>query len=192
MIIDLLFSCSSSSDKIHKSDSLLNANKVNSFDAINQQLKRQSLIGKIFLFAPEFDKTTCSTKSACDCCSYNILFTTDSKFLLIDYCESNSSYNKGFYSFDSSSLTLKIDRLMVSKIYNFDKEVNSTDEIKNEYSYKVENIKPVTTIVKHQNCNGDIVFKVDNDFGTEDRIRSFTKEIKKIKDDGVWKKLELQ
>lgn len=80
---------------------------------------------------------------------------------------------------------------MVHKIYNFKKEAESKNNIKDEYSYSVENIKPVTTTLKVQNCNGATVFKVDSDFGTEDRKRGFNEVLKKIKDDGIWQKLGL-
>ena len=75
---------------------------------------------------------------------------------------------------------------MVHKTYNFNKEVESKNNIKNEYSYSVENIKPVTTTLKVQSCNGATVFKVDSDFGTEDSKRSFNEVLKKIKDDGIY------
>ena len=191
LAIFFLLACSSSADKTQFVENLISNKKVVS-DTLIKQSERQTLVGKIFLFAPELDKEACRATGGCDCCSYNILFTTDSTFVLIDYCEADYSYNKGSYFLDNSSLTLKVDRLMVNKNYNWKKETDTTGKVTTEYFYKIENIKPTTTIVKRQDCNGTMIFKGDSDFGTVDNERTFENELKALKEEGIWTKLKLR
>jgi len=187
----LFLSCSSSADKTTHSDSLATTTIAPTNNIATKPSERQSLEGKIFFFAPELDQTTCQATGACDCCSYNILFITDSTFVLIDYCETGYSYNKGSYMLDNTSLTLKVDKLMVDKTYNWESEGNTTGSETAAYSYKIEYIEPKTTILKQQVCNGTLIFKSEYDVGTEDNKRSFSEELKGLKNEGILAKLKL-
>lgn len=187
-----LLNCSSSVDKTQQADTLMRENKVVAKEILKQKSDPQSLAGKIFFFAPGLDKETCKASGSCDCCSYNILFTTANTFVLIDYCEGDFSYNKGSYTLNASSLSLSIDKLTVNKNYNWDKETDTTGKVTTEYIYKIENIKPTTTLLKCQDCNGNTIFKGDGVFGAVDDQRSFEKEIQALKDEGIWTKLKLE
>lgn len=190
-IILFLISCNSSVDKTYKADSLTKNNDPIIKDTVNKQANRQSLAGKIFLFAPELDSKTCTVTGACDCCSSNILFLSDSSFLMIDYCEANYSYSKGIYYMDNSSLRLRLDKLSVNKDYNWEKETDTTGSVTAEYFYKVENLKPTSIIYQRQDCNGSIIFKNKSEFGAIDKERTFNFELKAIKDEGIWTKIKM-
>jgi hypothetical protein len=71
-----LFACSSSADRKYSADNLTLNSKLVTNNTLTEQPERQSLSRKIFLFAPELDKETCTATGGCDCCSYNVLFTT--------------------------------------------------------------------------------------------------------------------
>ncbi len=81
---------------------------------------------------------------------------------------------------------------MINKNYNWEKETDTTGKVTTEYLYKMENIKPTTTILKRKECNGAIIFNGDNDYGAEDNERTFVQELKTLKDEGIWTKLKLQ
>lgn len=144
--------------------------------------------GKVFSFGPELDKRTCQSFGECDCCTYDLLFITDSTFVLIDRCVPGASYSKGSYILKDSSIVVTTDGVCINETIVFK---DSTDFDSETIAYETEQIDPATTILKMDNCNGSVILRIEDDYGTFDRSISLGKTLKVLEKQGILQKLNL-
>ncbi len=152
---------------------------------------KSSLKGQLYLFAPELNTADCSAAGSCDCCSWNILFPSDTSFVMIDYCEASYTYFKGTYTFDNTLLTLNFSNRSVEKTFN---EESITTHKEPTYIYNVNTVDSSKMTFIKQHCNREPIFKGNNgyaDYGVIDKKRSLKKLLRSMKEDGVWQKLQL-
>lgn len=69
---------------------------------------------------------SCSLYFACDCCSGELIFNSDSSFYYIDYCMSNQFIRKGTFSVYDGQVDLFYDEKCVYKQYNYENEIDSS------------------------------------------------------------------
>lgn len=177
-----LFSCNSTTDN----QTTTTENKTNTLT---------SLAGQVYFYAPELDTTTCKATGACDCCSGNILFLTDSIFLGIDICEANTNYSKGHYHFDNDFLVLTTDSLQVDEEYNWEKETDTTGTVTQEYFIKQSKTPTFTQKLSRFDCKNNIGFIMGDKekyFVTPDNDAKITNIIGQLKKDSIWDKLEMK
>ena len=145
-----------------------------------------SLTGKLYLFAPEFDSTNLVATGECDCCSANIAFTDDSHFLNIEYCEDGSSYTMGKYQLDDSTLMLNFDSVTVEKYFP---DLDDSSGAKSpRVIYHLTINKPETKIYKRQEFRGVTLF-LHNEFGAPDKENKFNELLNTIRGEGIMEKL---
>lgn len=126
---------------------------------LTTNLERRSLAGKLYLFGPEFDSTNVQAVGDCDCCTADVLFLTDSSFLMIVYCESNSSFQKGKYRLNDKTLELSFDGKRVDKNFDYEKNGDSAKGSPDSYSYLTEPTLPVTHSYDRRQYKGVTLFK---------------------------------
>ena len=192
LILAINISCHNQSEQKKNAD-CLSANKLltDKDSSKNDQIK-ETLVGKIYFFAPELDSTNYTATGACDCCSSNVLFLTDSSFVMIDYCEADSSFYKGQYRLDKNKLELNFDLLAINKNYNWAKETDTTGKLESAYSYRIDSIKPTIREYSRMEHRDAIIFKGKNEFGTIDKERNFHEFIKSMRNEGTLSKLGLK
>jgi hypothetical protein len=66
----------------------------------------------------------CEFYFECDCCSSKLLFTTSTKFMLVNYCSSDFVITKGNYKMTDGQVTLNSDGSRIDVKYNWEREVN--------------------------------------------------------------------
>ncbi len=151
------------------------------------------LAGQADLFAPDLDTTNCTATGECDCCSSHILFVDDSNFIAIFYCVADEQIHKGTYNIDAKKVYLKYDTIEVSKNYNWDFETDTTGKVSTQYFIKRQKINRHQTTLTAYNCKNQIYFKandLETAYGFLDRKETTATLIKKLKNEGVYEKLE--
>jgi len=178
VFFSLLFSCKPFNDK----------EKPGNKSPLNLELA-----GQAYLFAPDLDTTNCTVSGECDCCSSNILFVDDSNFIAIFYCVADEQIQKGTYNIKDDKVYLQYDSIEVNKNYNWDFETDTTGKVSTQYFIKKQKINPHQTTLTAYTCENQIYFKVNDietAFGILDKKESAATLIKKLRNDGVYEKLE--
>ncbi len=149
-----------------------------------------SLAGTVYLFAPEFDSTTGAATGACDCCSGNAVFLTDSTFVMIDYCEADYSYTKGKYYITGDELQMDFDTIAVQKNNTYaDEEKPDSPAV---YTFITQRISYATNIYKIKRFKGKPTFAGENEYGCIDTGINKQGIIAEMKEENTWQKLGLQ
>jgi hypothetical protein len=161
---------------------------VNS-SGLSTDQERHSLAGKLYLFGPEFDSINVQAMGNCDCCTADVLFLTDSSFLMIGYCESNSSFQKGKYRLDDKTLELSFEAKRVDKNFDYEKSGDSAKGSPDSYSYLTEPTLPVTHSYERRQYKGVTLFKGNKEFAVIDKEGNFDELLKTVKAEGIWNKL---
>lgn len=93
---------------------------------------------------------SCQFYFECDCCAGDLILNSDSTFYSIDYCMADQSVSYGTYSKSADNLTLFFSGICVSKVYNWENEVDSSvvDYFINDTVYKAFSVK-----FDVKNCN---------------------------------------
>lgn len=152
----------------------------------------KSLIGQVYFFAPELDTTICEATGACDCCSSNVLFLDKTNFVTISYCESDQQIFRGTYRLENDKVYLNYDTLEVDREYNWEMETDTTGTVKTEYFIKTQKAEANKIILTALICKGQVCFKTGDkeiSYGSLDRKTSLDKHIQRLKDQGIWDKL---
>ena len=178
LMISLLFfsSCTSHDATLSKQDSLAKP-------------PDQSLAGKLYFFAPEYDSTLFVTTGACDCCSANTIFLDDSNFLYIDYCDEGDSYSKGTYHLRNNELEMNFDSLSVEKLYPGDQGKNSMADLSPKFTYHATINKLDKRNYKKQDYKGHVVLKGMHEFGAVDIHGTADSTMKEAQAEGIWDRL---
>jgi hypothetical protein len=82
----------------------------------------QVISGQVFVMTEHSSADRCQPQIECDCCSSDILFLTDKKFIMVDKCIHNDSFYRGTYTVATENLTLKFDQFVINEIYNDEAE----------------------------------------------------------------------
>lgn len=155
-------------------------------------IENVNLKGKVYLFSIEFDTTNCKVIGGCDCCASHVVFLDDKEFVTVTYCTGDERYTKGSYTINDTSLVLSYGNQCVLNEYNWEKEIDTTGTIKNEYNVKVEKRKPLSVIIDQFYCKNELCFKVGDEqemnYGVQDTI-SASVFVEQMKQDGIWDKL---
>jgi len=102
-----------------------------SFFVFEQAFAQSTLTRKVFTVGSKthFDNfKKCDFYFECDCCSGQLLFPTQSSFLLINDCVSDYVVTKGTYSIADNGLTLHSDGHRIEVKYNWEREMNPDAE----------------------------------------------------------------
>lgn len=85
------------------------------------------LKGKVFEIGSSTHFTdTCAFYFACDCCSGELLFASESTFYSLSYCMSDQSLSKGNYKIENEQLVLNFGAKCVVRSYNYENEVDTS------------------------------------------------------------------
>lgn len=97
----------------------------------------------------------CQFYFACDCCSGNILFHTDSTFYALNYCTGDTTICNGFYRIDQNILYLNYSGFCLNKIYNWDSEF---DTLLPSFYYKDTIFEPTQQTYSMDTCLNQMIF----------------------------------
>jgi hypothetical protein len=125
--------------------------------------------GSVFLFGPKVDSLNCKlSEAACNCCRERLIFTNDSEFIAISYCEENESFCKGKYIFYGPQVILNFSNKRFDYILQKDHLYKSAD--RRTISERVNQMAP--WIFVNFNCSEKIGLKNESEtlFGFEDTV----------------------
>lgn len=153
-----------------------------------------TLSNTLYLLAPDFNSKECEAFGECDCCTSNYLFLDNENFICVDYCLDIDTFYSGKYKITDDTVQLKYNTTIVQKEYNWESE---TDTINNhpKYFYKTEKCKSFKTVWTKWNCKGKIYFKnIDKQtqYATIDTTQTAERFLTKLKEEGIWKKLNIK
>ena len=143
--------------------------------------------GSVYLFGPKMDSLNCKlSDDSCTCCRERLVFTNDSEFVSISYCEENESFCKGKYMFYGPQLILNFSNKRIDYILQKDHLYKSAD--KRTISERTTQMAP--WILVNYNCpvkNG-LKNETESLFGFADTV-STEFIINEMKSTGVFEKL---
>lgn len=125
----------------------------------------------------------CDFYFECDCCSGKILFTTSTKFLMIDYCMSDFVLTKGTYKISNNEVVFDFDGSRIDVKYNWEREtdpdaepnyfVNDSTIAKMQLKYTIDNCER-TMLVNKQKDNTFIAIETELLLSDElDRLKKY-------------------
>lgn len=188
-IILYFISCTNPAQTIINGDSAVTGKTSVDSSGLPTDQNRNSLAGKLYLFGPELDSINVQAMGNCDCCTADVLFLIDSSFLMIGYCESNSSFQKGKYRLDDKTLELSFDAKRVDKNFDYEKSGDSAKGSPDSYSYLTEPTLPITQSYDRRQYKEVTLFKGENEFGVVDKEGNFDELMKTNQAEGIWDKL---
>lgn len=151
-----------------------------------------NLANSVYYFTSNFDSTNCKVYSACDCCSENVVFLNERKFITISYCQGNEGYYKGKYVILDSTLQLNYESSYVLNEYNWDYELDTTGTVKNQYNIKKLKCNEHPKRLDIFYCKENVCLKgglEDQEFyGVIDTLQ-VEDLIDRMKKDGIWQNL---
>lgn len=158
-------------------------------DATTKANHDHALSGTVYLCSIEFDSTNCSVSGPCDCCAAHLIFLDNQEFISVSYCTGDESYNKGAYTLNDSSLILSYGDQCVRNEYNWDKELDTTGSITNDYNTKIQSRKPLSIHADLFFCEDELCLKFGEEFvtrfGAKDTL-SVSTFIHQLKEKDIW------
>lgn len=153
-----------------------------------------TLAGSNYFFAPQFDAEKCEGIAECDCCSSNVLFLDNTRFITICPCESDESVYKGTYKVLNDKVVLNYDTLEVQSVYDWEADIDTTGTVKPSYDIVVSSRDAVTETLDIKKCGGKLYFTTAIDaetfYGTIDKRYSLNQHIQILKKEGLWDKIQ--
>lgn len=155
-----------------------------------------NLAGHVYSFGPSIDTAKCEVLIECDCCSDDFLFVNDKDFIQIGYCMSAKYVVKGTYSINQDNIIINYDSLHYFTEADNNYEIKTVSKGSSEYLINIEKRKPFTDTLKKFSCNGTYLYTIDytieKSFGTVSTNDSINTYIDMLKNEGFWKKMNLQ
>lgn len=153
------------------------------------------LAGKILIYGPDVDATTCEVFGQCDCCAGHYVFINESEFVAIDYCEADQTYRKGTYKTNNNIVNLHVEDLVVDRTANWPAAGDEAGMEEMSYTLTKREVDHGTITLRLQQCEKNILFEVDSQetpFAAMDKNTPFADVIGRMKQHGVWALLGLQ
>ena len=179
LILTLICSCQSD-PKIKKSEKKESTIKIKAetkkIYEIN--LTKSDVNNKTFkIGSSTYFTDTCRFHFECDCCSGDLIFSSDSTFYSIGYCMSDQSISEGTYKLNGDILTLNYSGISVSKVYNWEHE---TDTLAVDYFIKDTINKPHSIKFTAELCNNKLTLIHNGEQGKSIAIETKEPFINKI------------
>jgi|GEM_PF-1614686 len=144
----------------------------------SQSLKEQS-----FLLTDRL-LDECNVNAMCDCCASDLVFVSDNKFVLVDYCTDHGTYYTGIYRLTNDKLSLEFNQIKVEENFDYDK---------NELTEKKESCKCPTIEFQIRKCKNGIILdnliKPEFRYGTREQREIETERVSKLKNSKAYKLL---
>ncbi len=151
-------------------------------------LEATDLYSKVFYISTNLNTEDCQAYNiGCDCCDGKIIFLTNGTFVSDFYCVPNDIYNTGTFSIQNKKLVLEYSHKQA--VYGPAKEDYSQEE---ESSLKLDSINLGKVSLDIIRCKEKYIFKLKEDYYSEDKKISFSKAIDEYKNSGVWKALDVK
>ncbi|MBX2946813.1 MAG: hypothetical protein KF725_13345 [Cyclobacteriaceae bacterium] len=153
------------------------------------------LTGKILIYGPDVDATTCEVFGQCDCCAGHYVFINESEFIAIDYCEADQTYRMGTYKTNNNIVSLHVKELVVDRTANWPAEGDESGMEEMSYTLTERKVDPITITLTLQQCEKNILFEVDSQetpFAAVDKNTLFSDVVDRMKQHGVWPLLGLK
>jgi hypothetical protein len=141
----------------------------------------------VFLFGPKFDSLNCKLfDDSCTCCRERLVFTNDSEFISISYCEKNESFCKGKYIFYGPQVILNFGNKRIDYILQKDHLYKAADK----FTIAERNNQIAPWILVNFNCSDKIGLKNETEslFGFADTV-STDFMLTQMKNKGILDKL---
>jgi hypothetical protein len=192
LILIFLGACQTDS-KIKESEKTESTTKVKSepkkISEVN--LTKSDLSNKTFEIGSSTHFTdTCGFYFECDCCSGDLIFSSDSTFYSIDYCMSDQSVSEGTYKISGNILTLKYSGICVSKVYNWENEMDTSAV---DYFIKDTINKPHSIKFTAELCNNKLTLIHNGEQGKSIAIETketFNNQIKALTENAIINRID--
>lgn len=196
-VLFLLFSCGNSNESVTESQ----PNEVDSISvdlpeiAASPYLEKPYLIsegtltGTVFRFAPDLDTSVCQSYGECDCCTEEILFIDNNRFISIAHCIADQTIQYGSYELVDSSLMIYYGPNRISKIYDEQMDEAGLGNKESRYIKEVEIGQKHQTELRAWSCGSSFFLaeKTGTDaYGTLAEDKTADKEVEFLKIDGTW------
>ena len=145
----------------------------------SQNLKEQS-----FLLTDRL-LDDCNVNAMCDCCASDLIFVSENKFVLVDYCTDHGTYYTGTYRLINNKLSLEFKQIKV---------VEDFDYGNNQLTDKKESCDCPAIEFQIRKCkNGGLILdnfkKPELRYGTREQKEYETERVSKLKDSKAFKLL---
>ena len=167
---------------------------IESNDSITN-LEQNKFAGKVFEagLGKYFNANEkCAFYFECDCCSDILIFVDEKSYYLLSYCISNIDLTRGTFSVIDSFVKIASDRMLISKKYNWELEVNPNANPKYFINDTIH--KKYAFYFKIKSCNGNLLeskMKNGEVYLAKETLNKKEDELKKLKEYGFDKYINL-